>query len=210
MEDSNQISTGPGKLDKCVAGSESLQVALEGTNYVKQWWRRWNGDPWEYAIPRTWTVYRRSFQPMSTANFKAKQNKNKKVVTARSEVVGSRLVECFWDYLTIQMPKMMDMDMGATGLDVCHAGFQICSVPIPILGALFCATACRKQYIFFKLQSFVTAKNLPLASEPLNLDFWEILELLTLETFVDRVNAFHIMRQLWAFGEQGQNVIIWL
>lgn len=36
-----------------------------------------------------------SFQPMSTANFKTKQNKNKKVVTARSEVVGSRLVECF-------------------------------------------------------------------------------------------------------------------
>lgn len=65
---------------------------------------------------------------------------------ARSKVVGSRLLECFRAYITIQMPKMMDM--GATGLDTCHAGFQICSGPIPVVCALICTTACRKQYIF--------------------------------------------------------------
>lgn len=40
MEDSNQISTGPGKSDKRIAGSESLQVALGGTNDVTQWRRQ--------------------------------------------------------------------------------------------------------------------------------------------------------------------------
>lgn len=53
---------------------------------------------------------------------------------ARSKVVGSRLLECFQAYITIQMPKMMDM--GATGLDTCHAGFPRFVLVLSLLSVL--------------------------------------------------------------------------